>query len=514
MKRIAFLVAALLSTRAQAGPASFEADQFHPSDTGGGYLAVDGAGTAPHLGFTVGVWSTWAHRVLVLRDASGNVPPGGEVIGQQLALDLIGSFSILERLELGFDLPYIPRQTVDNSLAMIPGGLATNGLGDLRLDLKVRAITAYLHPQHRLLVAVIAGLRLPTGDSSSFLGQDGVSGYPRLSVEWRHPRASAAINFGAVLRSARSYGDLAVTHQLAWGAAARVVAGAGFEVLGELRGLVGVGLPGDVLTTSETPVELDLGVVWRGDFGLSVSLAGGAGLTRGYGEPDGRIILGVGFASPSRYGEFHAATEPAARPSPAAGPAGPAVVEAPTPPPPPSDRDHDGVPDSHDRCPDQPGPKENDGCPDIDSDGDGLVDRLDKCPFEPEVYNGNADDDGCPDAGAPVLDVALPHLTPHNTFDGTRLDGNAAWKLFDVLSHLMLQHREWPRLVVVCAYGRLDRAAECERRSEAVRQTLTSDFGIPAERLGALTGVVVERKHGIVIQFQIEDKQGANAPGP
>ena len=32
-----------------------------------------------------------------------------------------------------------------------------------------------------------------------------------------------------------------------------------------------------------------------------------------------------------------------------------------------------------------PGPKENQGCPDVDTDGDGIVDRLDKCPLVPGV---------------------------------------------------------------------------------------------------------------------------------
>ena len=34
-----------------------------------------------------------------------------------------------------------------------------------------------------------------------------------------------------------------------------------------------------------------------------------------------------------------------------------------TPPPPPPDRDGDGVPDEFDKCPDEPGPPENEGCP-------------------------------------------------------------------------------------------------------------------------------------------------------
>lgn len=62
-----------------------------------------------------------------------------------------------------------------------------------------------------------------------------------------------------------------------------------------------------------------------------------------------------------------------------------------------TDSDGDGVPDYLDRCPDIPGPKENNGCPIVDRDGDGIADDKDKCPDEPETYNGYMDDDGCPD---------------------------------------------------------------------------------------------------------------------
>jgi outer membrane protein OmpA-like peptidoglycan-associated protein len=55
-----------------------------------------------------------------------------------------------------------------------------------------------------------------------------------------------------------------------------------------------------------------------------------------------------------------------------------------------NDRDGDGVPDEIDKCPDDPGPKEWDGCP--DSDGDGIPDHLDKCPHEP----GPKENQGCP----------------------------------------------------------------------------------------------------------------------
>jgi len=75
------------------------------------------------------------------------------------------------------------------------------------------------------------------------------------------------------------------------------------------------------------------------------------------------------------------------------------------------DRDHDGLMDSVDQCPDEPetqnGYQDEDGCPDVlpaqDRDGDGIVDDQDKCPDEAETKNGFEDEDGCPDtAPAPT----------------------------------------------------------------------------------------------------------------
>ncbi len=71
-----------------------------------------------------------------------------------------------------------------------------------------------------------------------------------------------------------------------------------------------------------------------------------------------------------------------------------------------SDRDHDGVPDALDRCPDQPGPAANGGCPapaTNDRDGDGVIDSVDQCPEQA----GSPMAAGCPDAdGDTVADAS------------------------------------------------------------------------------------------------------------
>ena len=67
------------------------------------------------------------------------------------------------------------------------------------------------------------------------------------------------------------------------------------------------------------------------------------------------------------------------------------------------DTDEDGVPDHKDKCPDTPKgcPVDADGCP-LDSDGDGIIDCEDKCPNEA----GSKENNGCPD----WVDVVIPTL--------------------------------------------------------------------------------------------------------
>ncbi len=56
------------------------------------------------------------------------------------------------------------------------------------------------------------------------------------------------------------------------------------------------------------------------------------------------------------------------------------------------DKDKDGVCDLEDDCPDIAGPRNNKGCPTNDRDGDGIRDDIDKCPDIP----GNIKNEGCP----------------------------------------------------------------------------------------------------------------------
>ncbi|GAB4298984.1 MAG: hypothetical protein Kow0090_14460 [Myxococcota bacterium] len=109
------------------------------------------------------------------------------------------------------------------------------------------------------------------------------------------------------------------------------------------------------------------------------------------------------------------------------------VVMAPPPPPPPKDpclepdpsssppdSDGDGLDDCIDKCPNDPGAPNNNGCPWGDRDGDKIIDPQDACPDEPGLpeFQGCPDRDGdgvpdkedkCPDEpGVPELDGCPP----------------------------------------------------------------------------------------------------------
>ena len=532
MRRLALALALVCAqaASARAQSAAFDAELFHPSPTSNGYLGVDGAFVARHLGFSVGLYGTYAHDPLVLRRNGAIVYPGGEILIRQLGMDLVGSFALLDRLEIGVDLPFVPYQKYDNTLARLPG-LSGAGLGDLALEVK----GLFWAPRvgvHRFGLSGVIGGTAPTGDDESFMGNGMVTGRLRLVGEWRSPWLWAAIDVGAVLRPERSLADLHVTDQFQYGVAlATPPLPHGFAVLGELRGLVGLGLPsGASLTAAEAPAEIAVGLRWRARFGLAIEAAIGAGLSRGYGVPDrARGILGLRYTTPDRP---HRAPAPPPAPPPPADrdhdgvtddvdhcPAEPGVPQnagcpdadgdhdgvidrldrCPTEPGPAArggcpapDRDHDGIPDADDRCPDKAGVAANQGCPDFDSDGDGYVDRIDKCPFDPETFNAVADDDGCPDQPAALAALVGGKIVLFEPVlferDGSVVD-KRSFKLLGVVAHILALH---PEILKLRVEGHMDdrgpplELLELSRaRAAAVRRWLVHEGHVEPQRLVA-----------------------------
>jgi len=133
-------------------------------------------------------------------------------------------------------------------------------------------------------------------------------------------------------------------------------------------------------TTVLSPVEWLAGLTFRAERRFTIGIAGGRGLTDGLGTPDVRGMLSLSLVPGS----------------PAIAP-----IHPPEPVKPDGDADGDGIPDSVDKCPNEPEDfdmfEDTDGCPDPDNDHDGIPDVADKCPLDPEDKDGFQDEDGCPD---------------------------------------------------------------------------------------------------------------------
>ncbi|MEO6950792.1 MAG: OmpA family protein [Polyangia bacterium] len=444
--------------------------QFHPAATSTGYLSLDDPSVLPAWRAAVGLYLSDGHDALVLRDGNQIVPSGHIVQHQVWleAMGSIGFFNRFE-VGLALPVALYQGGDAAPSgydVAAALRGQRGAGLGDLRLDGKILLFDRSIHRHHHLALALVIGLTAPTS-TQDLAGEHNATSRPRLVFEWAFHRLHLVSTFGAVLRARAEVLGIDVTHQLTFGLGARVRIWSGLEAYGEIRGAVDVALPrGVALKSVDAPGEFEVGLGWQTKVGLRPFLAGGAGLGRGYGDPTFRVLVGARYAIPAMKKEAPWVDEDADhdgvpngldRCLTEAGPAanggcpdgdldGDQVVDRLDACPersgpaanngcpdydtdgdnipdrldkcpkqqgsrqnlgcPARDSDGDGVPDVIDRCRDKPGSAENDGCPDIDSDGDGLVDRLDKCPFDAEVYNGEKDDDGCPETAPALADLA------------------------------------------------------------------------------------------------------------
>ncbi len=278
------------------------------------------------------------------------------------AIELAAAYGLSERLQLNIALPMVTMtgDGLDPETAMaVPGGLSETGLGDLRLEAKLR-----LARRGRLRLAGIVGLTLPTSfgsGGSAFLGDDLPSARARLAAQWTAGRLALGANAGVILRKPRELYASEVGQQATWSAAAALRVTERFFVLGEAFGRTGLTSP----SLDGSPLEVGGALRVFVTSSLAVVAGGGGGVVSGIGSPELRVFAALGYSPDVR------------------------------------DTDRDGIPNGRDKCSDDPedldGFEDSDGCPELDNDGDLRPDATDQCPLQPEDLDGFNDDDGCPE---------------------------------------------------------------------------------------------------------------------
>ena len=380
-----------------------------------------------HLRFGARVDLDYAFNPLVFEAIVGD--PTSErfaLVEHQLAAQLGVGVGLFDRVLLYAGLPI--NLVMDGASDPRVGAADGASVSDARLGGRVRL---FGESDDMFGLALQLGFTLPSAQGANaqmrFAGEDGVVVHPEAVAEVRFAeRVRVSANVGARIRAtdrARLPG-LAVSHEFTYALAVGVQI---IECLEATLEIWGSSVFEDFGDRETSPLETIVGLLWNPrETDLTVGLAGGLGLLRGYGSPDFRGVLTVGIHSDAiawggperarRSTGDRAAVGSAGRDGVGrtddeggttgtggtgpdatsdAQPGGGAVGARTARPRLRDDRDGDGIIDSRDGAPDDPedpdGFQDGDGVPDPDNDGDGTLDPYDGCPIAP----GPPENHGC-----------------------------------------------------------------------------------------------------------------------
>ncbi len=298
---------------------------------------------------------------------------------------------------------------------------------DMRFDLRLKLLE---NDKRTVRLGLGAALWAPTGNANAFASDDGLQGYIAALGEVDLGKFLIAGNLGPHFRPSTSIGglegDLYIGHELRWAFGAYLPLRDGKLRIGaEFWGTTGLTKENEESTFfagRNTDIEWLAQARMTLDKRQRVWLNGGGGtrLSTGYGAPDIRLLVGIGYwftiqdkEPPSPSEKIKVVADKEDYDIDTDGDGYPDSVDKcpeikedgkePNPTdgcPEGGDRDHDGIPDASDQCPDNPedkdGVQDEDGCPEEDPDNDKIADKEDKCPTVAGPRSKDAEKNGCP----------------------------------------------------------------------------------------------------------------------
>ena len=395
----ASLVSSVTASAVAQEQNGYAVDRFDPSERGSEWFATESLDFRGQARSAFGVVGDYAYRPLVIYAPDGSVR--APVLNHDLIGHVGGSLVLWERLRIATSLPvqlYTDGTTGSLNGLTYPAPKNSQGVGDLRISVDGRLLGDYGDP---LRVAIGLSLWAPTGDKAQYMSDGEVRVMPRALVAGDVGAFAYGARLGFVYHSrSETYAGSPIGNEAYFAASAGVhVADRKLLVGPEIFGTTYVD---DGFKTRSTPLEGLLGAHYQVTPDIRVGGGVGAGLTRGYGAPVVRGLLSVEWSPEVVLDRDHdgiADDKDACPDVPGIASDDPAKNGCP-PPPPPSDRDKDGIVDSDDACIDTPGQKTSDpktnGCP-PDRDQDGIVDSADACPDVKGPKNADVSLNGCPD---------------------------------------------------------------------------------------------------------------------
>lgn len=388
--------------------ARFTAERFQTEMGPRNYLVTAGARTDGEKTWSAGVMLHYGYRPFVVRSCITDQGtscdnPGAQqvqdvkVVENIITADLLGSYTIIPRLQLGLRLPvtWLNGQGIQRDGLPEQDRLTAVSIGDPNVEAKGRL---YGEANTPFVLGAALNVGMPLGYVTArhkYIGDRTPTVGARVIIDGKQGPLSYAVNLGGMYR-----GDAQVGQETTVGSEARYSAAVGFQVSPVLRGIVDAfGSTRFSGAAGENTLEVVLaGQVQPLTLPMAFTLGAGTSLVRGVGAPSLRGLLGVMYVAESSDDDKDGIENHA--------------DQCPTEPEdkdgyedqdgcPDRDNDLDTILDTVDKCPnqaeDQDGFEDTDGCPDLDNDKDGLADTADQCPGQPETKNGYKDEDGCPD---------------------------------------------------------------------------------------------------------------------
>ncbi|MEO1172065.1 MAG: thrombospondin type 3 repeat-containing protein [Myxococcota bacterium] len=373
----ALVFAVTLTLCAPAAAQSLDLNLAQPLTGRSNFIFTHGGDVNRHLELSLGAHAIYAEDLLSTADEP--------IIGRRTDLQLSGALGLFDFGELGIRVIGLsqnqPSSTAADFVGVDENDVPGTALGDIHVEPKFSLFN------DGVSVALLSTVVIPTGEGSTFGGEDSLVISPAVAASIPAGPLRAGVNVGARFRDASTFGPLFQSDEIFFRGAVAYRLAEETELIGEAFGHLPLGDPDEIpegLSTDDVNAvrqTFEATLAGQSRFGSVDVRAGlGAGLNDGYGSPAFRIFAGLVFRTGGE-------------------------EEAPPPPPPAPpvevDQDGDGVPVEVDQCPSEPEDKDGfddeDGCPDPDNDGDGVLDGADRCPSQPEDMNGSKDDDGCPD---------------------------------------------------------------------------------------------------------------------
>jgi outer membrane protein OmpA-like peptidoglycan-associated protein len=376
---IALVVSAAFSSSALAQSGQgFTLERYEPSPAGQWSFWVDHPRFREDLDFTAGLTFDYGHNPLVLGVEQGNdFIEEQSIVEHQLYGHVDLAIGLLDRLELSLSLPIALYQKGDDALGIAASDAA---VGDPRLGALLRIVGDPLKDA----ISLSGGVRVwvPIDGNGSYVGDDYARFAPRAVLAGGPGNFLWSANAEFLYRHEASIGTLPKDDGNSVGSELHLGAALAYSDVDHVQYAVGpevavstTVIGGKVFDKDYTSLEVLLGGHYKIARTWLLGLAGGLGALQEPGTPDARIIVRFAYSHDP---------EPALQ----------------MPPPLELDRDHDGVLDANDMCPDEdqgPNPDENRvGCPRRDRDRDGVFDDEDACPDTAGDRNEDKAKNGCP----------------------------------------------------------------------------------------------------------------------